>query len=156
MSKLVLQLGEIDRDLDKNGITQLAEQHAQNIVSSGKYDLMRVYVEMKRYEAYLQTLIKQMQDATIQKALEQGQREFKLDRAKLTVTRRRKFDYSGDPYWSELTEEMDRMKDLKKDREGMLKQIVGDFTEMVDEETGELIRIPAPTVETSESIRIQL
>lgn len=156
MSKMVLHLGEIDRKLDKQGIVELGEQHASQIIHSGKYDLMRVYVELKRYESYLQTLIKGMQEATIQKVLEQGQREFEVGRAKLTVAKRRKFDYSSDPYWSELTQEMEKMKDLKKDREQMLKQIIGDFTEMVDEETGELIRIPAPTVEEVESIRIQL
>ncbi|MEZ4887485.1 MAG: hypothetical protein R3E32_22320 [Chitinophagales bacterium] len=156
MSKIIKTIGQIDRKCNKSDLIALAQQHASEIMASPNYDLLKVYVEFKRYEVYLKTLIWEVRGETLKRAKEEGRKDFEYASARVTQIKIRKFDYSIDEYWENLNNEIERLKALKKERETMLKAIKGDFKEVLDEETGEIIKIPAPSVEYTDSLRIKL
>lgn len=57
---LIQPIGTLDRTISKTAIVKLANEHADQIVDGGKYDLLKTYVEMKRYELYIKTIINRL------------------------------------------------------------------------------------------------
>ncbi len=54
---LIQPIGTLDRTITKTAIVSLASDHANQIIEGGNYDLLKTYVEMKRYELYIKTII---------------------------------------------------------------------------------------------------
>ena len=50
---LIQPIGTLDRTITKTAIVNLANDHSNQIVDGGNYDLLKTYVEMKRYELYI-------------------------------------------------------------------------------------------------------
>lgn len=138
MGKLVQQPGNIDRSLNKQGIIDLATQNAQAITESGKYDLLKVYVELKRYETYLKALIEKLKQPALEQAAQEPQKSFEYHEARVNVATRTKWDFSVDTKWSELDQQIKQLVKEKKEREQYLKEH-NDTDQEVNEETGELI-----------------
>ena len=138
MGKLVRQLGSIERHLHKKDIVDLATENAQAIIDSGKYDLLKVYVELKRYETYLKGLIQHLKRPALDKATETGQKSFDYNDARVNISTRTKWDFSVDDKWTELDRQIQRLTKEKKDREKYLKDNNKVHT-IVDKETGEII-----------------
>ena len=67
---LIKPIGTLDRSISKTGIVHLAAAHAQQIIDSGSYDLLKTYVEMKRYEVYIKTIIAQLKNHSVAQAQE--------------------------------------------------------------------------------------
>ncbi|MEZ0485548.1 hypothetical protein [Fibrella aquatica] len=67
---LIKPIGTLDRTMSKTGIVRLAADHAQQIIDSGNYDLLKTYVEMKRYEVYIKTIIAQLKNHSVAQAQE--------------------------------------------------------------------------------------
>ncbi|MEM8524497.1 MAG: hypothetical protein AAGG68_07625 [Bacteroidota bacterium] len=156
MSKIVKAIGEIDRNLGKKEIEALAKEDAERIILDDRYDLLKMYIEFKRYDAYLRVLTKEIQDATIAKAENQKLEQFEFGTAKLIVTQKRQYNYSRDTLWSDVSQEMNELKEFRKTREQFLKKIEGDFTDIVDEETGAIERVYAPEINYSSSLTVRL
>ena len=57
---LIQPIGTLDRTISKTAIVKLANEHADQIVDGGKFDLLKTYVEMKRYELYIKTIINRL------------------------------------------------------------------------------------------------
>ncbi len=57
---LIKPIGTLDRNISKAAIVKLANDHAHQIIESGSYDLLKTYVEMKRYELYIKTIINKL------------------------------------------------------------------------------------------------
>lgn len=156
MSKIVKSIGEIDRKFTKTDLVELAKQHATEIIGNEKYDLLKVYIELKRYEVYLNTLIKEVKEETTQKAKAETEQSFEYANAKVAYSQYRKFDYSADATWNQLDQEVQEVKQLKKEREELLKSVVGESKEFVNEETGEIETLLAPLIEYVETVRVKL
>jgi hypothetical protein len=67
---LIKPIGTLDRNMPKNGLVRLAADHAQQIIDSGQYDLLKTYVEMKRYELYIKTIIARLKNHSVAQAQE--------------------------------------------------------------------------------------
>ena len=67
---LIQPIGTLDRTLSKNAIVRLASDHGQQIIDSGNYDLLKTYVEMKRYEVYIKTIIARLKNHSVAQAQE--------------------------------------------------------------------------------------
>lgn len=67
---LIKPIGSLDRSMSKTGIVRLAADHAGQIIDSGNYDLLKTYVEMKRYEVYIKTIIAQLKNHSVAQAQE--------------------------------------------------------------------------------------
>lgn len=138
MGKIVRQLGSIERHLHKEDIVDLATDNAQAIIDSGKYDLLKVYVELKRYETYLKGLIRHLKQPALDKATEKGQKSFDYNDARVNISTRTKWDFSVDDKWTELDQQIQRLTKEKKDREKYLKKS-NKVRTVVDKATGEII-----------------
>ena len=57
---LIKPIGSLDRTITKTAIVKLANDHAHQIIESGNYDLLKTYVELKRYELYIKTIINKL------------------------------------------------------------------------------------------------
>jgi uncharacterized protein YecA (UPF0149 family) len=138
MGKLVKHLGTIDRSLNKKEIVELAKENAQAILDSNKYDLLKVYIELKRYEGYLKGIIQHLKEPALVTATDIGQKSFKYDEALIRITTRTKWNYSIDNEWKEIDSKIQQLIREKKEREKFLKE-TNFLKDVVDEETGELI-----------------
>ena len=138
MGKLVRQLGTIERHLEKREIVELAKDNGQAVIDSGKYDLLKVYIELKRYETYLKGLIQHLKKPALEKASEKGQKSFQYDNANLNISRRTKWNFSVDEKWTSIDEQIQQLTQEKKEREKHLKES-NKVHKLVDEETGEVI-----------------
>ena len=139
MGKLVRQLGSIERHLHKKDIVDLAKENAQAILDSGKYDLLKVFVELKRYETYLKSLIQHLKQPVLDDATEKKQKSFEYNDAKVSISTRTRWDFTVDKKWLELDQKIQQLVTEKKEREKYLidsskVQII------VDKETGEIIK----------------
>ena len=146
---IIKPIGSLDKSLDKSQITGLATEHAQAVIDSGRFDMLKVYTELKRYELYLKTVIENTKEAALAKALEAGEKSIEMDNARVTISKRTVFHFENDPKWQTLNDEISFFKDRKKERETLLKNLApGEIHQIVDEATGEVEEVTAPPVET--------
>lgn len=145
---IIKSLGTIDRAFNKDEIIALAQADAQTVAEDDKYDLLKVYVEMKRYELYLHTVMEQIKAGALGKALETGEKSISITNAKVTIMERRVFHFDNDLKWQSLNGNLEYWKNQKKEREKLLKNIApGNSLTVVDAETGEVEELTAPTQE---------
>jgi len=137
MGKLVRQLGSIEKHLHKKEITELATSNAQAIIDNKGYDLLKVYVELKRYETYLKGLIKTLKQPALNKAAEKQKKSFEYNEARVNISTRTKWNFSVDNKWSELDQQIQQLTKEKKEREQYLKES-NEAETIVDKETGEI------------------
>lgn len=138
MTKIVKPLGTINRELSKQEILEMAIVDADAIINAGNYDLLQVYIEMKRYEAYLSGILKHLKTPSFTQAAEQGEKSFSYNHAKVSISQRTKYDYSIDENWTELDAEIEKLKQQRKAREQYL-QASSEEKTLIDEETGEVV-----------------
>ena len=138
MSKYIKQLGTIDRNLIKDEVISLANKDSSETIKSGKFDILKVYVELKRYETYLKEIIQNLKSTALELAQKEDKYSFQYNNAKIRIYKRTKWDYSIDEEWNKITEQIIQLKDQKKQREILLvnSSAKGKF---LDRETGELI-----------------
>ena len=65
---LIQPIGTLDRTITKTAIVKLADDHANQIIEGGNYDLLKTYVEMKRYELYIKTIISRLKTSSTYQA----------------------------------------------------------------------------------------
>ena len=90
---LIKSLGTIDRSLTKKGIIEAAQHDAQQVIASPQFDLLRAYIELKRYENYLSEIIEQLKPFALEMAQKQGEKSFGYEHAKVSLQNRVTFDF---------------------------------------------------------------
>lgn len=65
---LIQPIGTLDRTISKTAIVKLADDHASQIIDGGHFDLLKTYVEMKRYELYIKTIINKLKTSSTYQA----------------------------------------------------------------------------------------
>ena len=153
---LVKPIGALERGISKEALVTLAETDAQEVIESGQYDLLKVYVEMKRYELYFKTVMDKIREAALVVAQETGMKSFNYADAQVSNIQRSVFKFDKDPTWCRLHDEFEFLKGRIKLHEETLKKIEGEKQEFLDEETGELIELIAPAHEVVETIMVKL
>ncbi len=157
MSEITKPIGQIPAITSKEEIVKMGKAHAAEIINGDQYDLIKSYVDVRRYELYLKTLIDELKDETVKKFKESGDKDFEIGTSKATVTKRRKFDFSKDTYWKELDAHTKQVSDKQKSLEKMMKDMTeGSVKEFVDDSTGEVKMIQAPSVEFTESLMVKI
>lgn len=152
---IIKPIGALDRNIHKDQVSALGETDAQAVIDSGQYDLLKVYIEMKRYELYFKAAMDKIRDAAMVVAQETGMKSFNYADAQITNTQRRIFHFEQDPTWRNLQDAFEYQKSKLKEHEETLKQLEGENVSYVDEDTGELIELIAPTMEVVESIMVK-
>lgn len=162
MAEIVKKPGEIDHHLHKSEIINLATENAQTVIDSKKYDLLKVYIELKRYEAYLKTIISIFSKHAVAKATDVVRETAAPDRltfeyanAQVNLTTRTSWDFSSDKIWKELDETIKELTQQKKEREKYL-IATNKLITLVDEETGEIIEKPEIPKKINKGLTIRL
>ena len=150
---LIKSLGTIDRSLTKKGIIEAAQQDAQQVIASPQFDLLRAYVELKRYENYLSEIIEQLKPFALEMAQKQGEKSFGYEHAKVSLQNRVTFDFSDDDKWKYLKESLTTSQTTIKQHEEILKNIT-EVKEVVDETTGEVYQIFPPQRKESQLLLV--
>jgi len=154
---IIKTLGNIEKGLKREGIITIAEADASKVIENGKFDLLRVYTELKRYELYLKTVIDKIKDPVVEKAVESGEKVLDMGSAKITLYSRTTYDYSNDHRWQSFKNEIDGLTHLRKQREALLKELKpGETRQFVDEETGEIDEMVAPPYETKMGLIVKI
>lgn len=65
---LIQPIGTLDRTISKTAIVKIANDHASQIIDGGNFDLLKTYVEMKRYELYIKTIINKLKSSSTYQA----------------------------------------------------------------------------------------
>ncbi len=120
------------------------------------YDLLKVLIELKRYNIYVNKLISELKEPAFEKAKKFKEKQFEYGNAKIWITKRVSFDYSNDKTWVQLHDNALDVKLKLKEHQDFLKQLDLDTTEIIDEETGEVIEITPPRKEIKHGLRIQI
>lgn len=154
MPKIIQSIGEIADHLNKQELIELAEDHVVQILE-GEYDDLKVYIALKRYQLYLDTLVKELQKAALGKAKEHGEKSFEYSNCRVLVQHRTKYNYANDDGWNKLNLQFEQLKRDKKEREKLLQAVSGESLEVVDEETGEIDTLTAPQKKVVEQIIIR-
>lgn len=154
---IIKAIGTIDRSFHKSEIVELAEADAQAVIDSDRYDMLKVYTELKRYEMYLKTVIDKTKEVALEKAVELGEKNLEVDNARITITKRTVYDFSQDAKWQSLKGDLDYLSEMRKEREALLKDLApGETREIVDEATGEVEEVTAPPAETKFGLIVRL
>ncbi|MBI2966208.1 MAG: hypothetical protein HYY40_00120 [Bacteroidetes bacterium] len=155
MANIVKKPGEIDRKLNKPAIINLAAENAHAIIDSKKFDLLKVYIELKRYVIYLNTLMENLKQHAFDQAAQNGKKTFEYSGAKVNLTSRTVWDFSSDHEWKELDDKIKELTQKKKEREKYLMEQPGAIT-AIDRMTGEIIEKTDLPVEINRGIAIRL
>jgi hypothetical protein len=118
----VKKLGDLERGLNKSEIVGIATENAREIIDSKQYDLLTVYIELKRYEMYLDTILEAIKQHALQRATQIGQRTFEYSHATVNIFTRTVWDFSPDRPWKELDDRIADLTQKKKEREAYLKE----------------------------------
>lgn len=153
---LVKPIGSLERGLSKEGLVAQAESDAEEVISSGQYDLLKVYVEMKRYEVYFSSVLDHIKAAALVVAKETGMKSFNYADAHVTNMQRSVYKFDKDPTWRRLHDEFESIKGRIKLHEETLKKIQGEMEKFLEKDTGELIDLIAPTKEVVETIMVKV
>jgi hypothetical protein len=153
---IIKQLGKLDKELSKKEIEEIAIEDIKAVVEQDKYDLLKVLIELKRYNVYINTLISELKEPALEKAKEIDEKKFKYENAKVWITKRVSFDYSNDKIWSQLHDNMIDVKSKLKEHQELLKQLDSETTEIIDEETGEVIEVTPPIKKEESGLMIRI
>jgi hypothetical protein len=156
MGNIIKSIGEIDRNLKKSEIEDLAKANALEILDKEQYDLLKVFIEFKRYETYLKTLMDSIKSKTIQQAKTIDKDDFEFANVKISVAKHRKFDFSNDNHWRSINAEFEYLKKIRKERESLLKGMTTESAEIVNEMTGEIEEVFAPKITYKQVLRVTL
>ena len=140
---IIKNLGSIDRTLPKKDIVALAQNDATQVIESPQFDLLKVYVELKRYENYLSEVIEKIKPLALAIAEKQADKTFQYDNAKVNVQHRVTYDFSNDDKWAYLNQSLTTSQSAIKKHQEILKNLT-EVKELVDEETGLLYQVYPP------------
>lgn len=140
---IIKNLGSIDRTLPKKDIVDLAQNDATQVIESPQFDLLKVYVELKRYENYLSEVIEKIKPLALELAQKQGDKTFDYDNAKVNVQNRISYNFSNDDKWVYLNQSITSTQTEIKKHQEILKNLT-EVKELVDEATGEMYQVFPP------------
>lgn len=140
---IIKVLGTIDRTLTKKGIEELAQDDANKVIASPQFNLLQVYVELKRYENYLSEVMEKIKPLALEIAQKQDEKTLVVETAKVRIQSRISYDFSNDDKWQYLKESLTSSQIIIKQHEDMLKTLT-DLKEVVDETTGEVYQVFPP------------
>jgi hypothetical protein len=152
----IKMLGKLPKELTKLEVENLAIEDIKSVIENGNYDLLRVLVELRRYDIYLTKLIETIKLPALENAKKTGNKNFNYADAKVIVTKTVSYDYSVDKIWSEINADLTNIKERMKKHQEFLKELDSNITEIIDESTGEVLKVTPPIKKEKDSLIIRL
>jgi hypothetical protein len=131
---------------------QLFIDNSVELILSGKYNPLEIEVKLKAMEEIIKALRgnQDVKDFAMDEAEKHG-KSFDFAGAKFSIVETGRYDYSADPEWKRVDNEIKLLKEHQKIQEKLLRDL---DKEVADPDTGEII-IPAKKV-TTKQIRVSL
>lgn len=151
-----MNLDKVQKIPDKKEIQELAVSQARQMLEKAKEDPLKLRIYIKRMIEFLSVYDKEIDEAVREEAEKFGEKSFKLEGAKIELAEVGvKYDYSKSPLWIEYDKRHKEIEEIKKDHEKFLKSLKEPMT-MVDENTGETIKLYPPAKSSKSSVKVIL
>lgn len=139
----------------KGNVLSIAQQIADNVID-GNADPFETLAKLEAIKAVCEEGRKLL-EPHVRSELEKygkegvGKLDAKFELAEVGV----KYDYSGDPVWSGIAQQITPLQEALKDREKLLKTVTKTMIE-TDPETGETFEVPPPVKTSKSSFKVTL
>jgi len=129
-------------------------------MDAGDLNPLDIHYQVKAMEDFIKVLTgnTRYKDYVLTEGMKHG-KSFEFNGSKMEIKETGvKYDYSncGDQEWSALEVEINRRKELQKEREKYLKSVPAEGVEIVSNETGEVIKVYPPSKSSTTSIAVTL
>jgi len=129
-------------------------------IDAGDLNPLDIHYQVKAMEDFIKVLTgnTRYKDYVLTEGMKHG-KSFEFNGSKMEIKETGvKYDYSncGDQEWSALEVEINRRKELQKEREKFLKSVPTEGVEIVSNETGEVIKVYPPSKSSTTSIAVTL
>jgi len=129
-------------------------------MDAGELNPLDIHYQVKAMEDFIKILSSnsRYKDYVLTEGMKHG-KSFEFNGSKMEIKETGvKYDYSncGDQEWSAIEVEINRRKELQKEREKFLKSVPIEGIEIVSNETGEVIKVYPPSKSSPTSIAVTL
>lgn len=129
-------------------------------MDAGELNPLDIHYQVKAMEDFIKVLTSnsRYKDYVLTEGMKHG-KSFEFNGSKMEIKETGvKYDYSkcGDQEWSAIEIEINRRKELQKEREKFLKSLPAEGVEIVSNETGEVIKVYPPSKTSTTSIAVTL
>jgi hypothetical protein len=129
-------------------------------MDAGDLNPLDIHYQVKAMEDFIKVLTgnTRYKDYVLTEGMKHG-KSFEFNGSKMEIKETGvKYDYSkcGDQEWSAIEVEINRRKELQKEREKFLKSVPAEGIEIVSNETGEVIKVYPPSKSSTTSIAVTL
>ncbi len=129
-------------------------------MDAGELNPLDIHYQVKAMEDFIKVLTgnTRYKDYVLTEGMKHG-KSFEFNGSKMEIKETGvKYDYSncGDQEWSAIEVEINRRKELQKEREKFLKSVPAEGIEIVSNETGEVIKVYPPSKTSTTSIAVTL
>lgn len=142
----------------KSGIIEFAAQ-VINEVEDGKRDPIEILLQCKTLEEVAKKIREGTREHQAKEAAKYGEKPFMFQGAELHYTATKteyKYEACGDPIYARLLEIQEQAAQQVKDREAFLKSLPEDGQMIVEESTGEAVRVRRPAKFQSMGLKVTL
>lgn len=126
-------------------------------INEGREYALDVFVAAKRWQRTIEAIISTIEKQVVEEAERQGKR-FSHNGATLEVRElgsRWFYDKCNDPILNKVVAEKNAISEVEKERQAFLKSLKGAMT-ILDEETGEVVRVIPPRKESKTGVVMTL
>ncbi len=152
MNECIKALGSIPDHLTKAELEELGTVDAEQLATNST-DLRQTYLDIRRYQAYLDTISNALRQTITE---EQDNEPFESGNATIRYQKRVSYSYADDPQLVRLKVEGNEIKAFLKSHQTFLQSIQGEFEDVADEDTGEVIRYHAPERTETQVMMVRL
>ena len=159
MTQTLTTLDKLAPFAESKQVRSLMVDEILDLIDSGNADPLQIHYHVKALEDLIKQLTtsKQYKDAIIDQASKHG-KSFSFQNSRMEIKETgAKYDYSvcNDVTWNELNNELNRITELKKQREEFLRTIRPQGMDIIDEE-GIITTIYPPAKSSTTSLTVTL
>lgn len=123
-------------------------------ISDGREDALNVFVAAKKWQRTIEAILTQIESHVLDEALKYGSKRFSYKGVNLEMRElgsRWFYDTCNDPILNRFVSEKAELSEKEKQRQAFLKALTS-ATHILDEETGELVRVIPPRKESKTGV----
>ncbi len=152
MPNPIRPFGDLPEFCNKVEIEELATVDAERLMMSGR-DPREVYLELRQYQAYLDGIAGALKDAI---AGSDDAEPYSFGNARMTYQSRVTYRYADDLNLERLKEQENHVREATKKHQAFLRSIETEHVDVVDEDSGEVVRYFAPEKEETRVVMVRL
>lgn len=156
MSRLIKLPGQLDPDLDRIELANLAAVDAAEVIGDGRYDIVKTFAALRRYEVYIASVLDTLKPAVLSSVRDRPEGHVEVGRSKIIIQQSRRLDFTQDTRWNSLNAEAQSSLERRKAHEKVLRSLTGETVQQVNQDTGEIVTLVGPKVELRETLVFRL